>query len=101
MKNARFTEILTGTEVFVDTFFVWEPYPKISTVRFPSGITYALPDTELQKYFVVVSPQEVFLEGFGGIDERPLPEQRKIACVREEPEPDAMQLSVSDVEVKP
>lgn len=73
---ARFTEIATGTPVLVTTFFHWEGYERISAVEYPSGRTYALPDAELIKYFTIDRPQEVFMQAFGGIDDRPTGEQK-------------------------
>lgn len=81
----KFIENETGTEVDVVTFFHWEGYDRISSVRYPSGRTYALPDSELIKYFTIVRPQEVFVEAYGGVDDRPTADQLKLL---DEPRPE-------------
>jgi hypothetical protein len=78
MKPTRFTENETGIEVLVSTPFAWGDYEKVSLITYPSGRTYAMPDRELSKLFTMVIPQEVFLEAYGGVDERPTKQQRRL-----------------------
>lgn len=75
---AKFTEIETGTVVDVETVFGWDPQPLTCVVTYPSGRKYALPETAFRKHFAIVTPQEVFIKAFGGIDDRPTPKQRKV-----------------------
>ena len=75
---ARFTENETGTEVSVETVFPWEPHPLTCVVTYPSGRKYTLPESELGKFFTIVSPQEVFIAAFVGVDDRPTPKQRQV-----------------------
>ena len=76
-STARFIENETGTEVLVETVFAWEPHPLQCVVTYPSGRRYALPETELRRHFSIVTPQEVFVTAYGGIDDRPTKEQRE------------------------
>lgn len=75
-SKARFIEIETGTEVVVETVFAWDPHPLTCIVQYPSGRRYSLPESELNKHFAIVTPQEVFLTAYGGVDDRPTPKQR-------------------------
>lgn len=78
IADAKFTENETGTIVSVEFPFAWEPFPQQAVVTFPSGRKYALPEVELRKHFTVVTPQEVFMKAFGGVDDRPTENQRKL-----------------------
>jgi len=78
MKPVRFTENETGTEVLISTPFAWGDYTKVSIITYPSGRTYALPDSEVSRHFTMVTPQEVFIEAFGAIDDRPTQLQRAL-----------------------
>jgi hypothetical protein len=80
----KFVENETGIEVDVVSFFHWNGYERICSITYPSGRTYAMPDAEMIKYFTIVRPQEVFIEAFGGIDERPTVKQ---AVLRHLPAP--------------
>lgn len=77
-STARFTENETGTEVSVETVFAWEPHPLTCVVTYPSGRKYSIPEVELRKHFSIVTPQEVFVTAFGGVDDRPTETQRKL-----------------------
>jgi hypothetical protein len=81
-KPIRFTEHETGTEVLVVFPFAWDPFPQQAVVTYPSGRTYTLPEEHLRKHFTIVSPQEVFIDAYGGIDERPTPTQWKVSRMR-------------------
>lgn len=74
----RFTEIETGTEVAVEMPFAWGDTPRSLVVQYPSGRRYVLPETEFNKHFAIVSPQEVFIDAYGGIDDRPTPKQQAL-----------------------
>lgn len=76
-STAKFTENETGTVVSVETVFAWEPFPLQCVVTYPSGRKYALPETEMRKHFSIVTPQEVFVTAFGGVDDRPTKKQRE------------------------
>lgn len=77
-STARFTENETGLEVSVETVFAWEPHPLTCIVTYPSGRKYSLPDSELSKHFTIVTPQEIFMHAYGGLDDRPTPKQREV-----------------------
>lgn len=77
-STARFIENETGTEVLVETVFAWEPHPLTCVVQYPSGRRYSLPESELSKHFTIVSPQEIFVQAYGGVDDRPTKKQREI-----------------------
>lgn len=77
-STARFTENETGTVVSVETVFAWEPHPLTCVVTYPSGRKYSIPELELRKHFSIVTPQEVFITAFGGVDDRPTPKQREV-----------------------
>jgi hypothetical protein len=85
-KPIRFIERETGIEVLVESFFVWEGdrCGKVCAVQYPSGRKYGRSDTELAKDFDIVTPQEVFIEGFGGVDDRPTKLQRESTAVTTE-----------------
>jgi hypothetical protein len=74
---AKFTENETGIVVDVETVFRWEPHALTCVITYPSGRKYALPESELNKHFSIVTPQEVFMRAFGGVDDRPTPKQRE------------------------
>jgi hypothetical protein len=76
--RARFIETETGTEVMVETVFAWEPHPMQCIVQYPSGRRYALPESELNKHFTIVTPQEIFMEAYGGVHDRPTAKQREV-----------------------
>lgn len=78
INTARYIENETGTEVLVEDFHPWEPHERYVAVRYPSGRSYALPWATLWKHFTIVSPQEVFVTAFGGIDDRPTAKQREL-----------------------
>lgn len=88
----KFVENETGIEVEVVSFFHWEGYERICSITYPSGRAYAMPDAEMIKYFTIVRPQEVFMEAFGGIDERPTKEQ---AALLHEPRPEKEALAAN------
>lgn len=77
-STARFTENETGLEVSVETVFAWEPHPLTCIVTYPSGRKYSLPDSELSKHFTIVTPQEIFMNAYGGVDDRPTSKQREV-----------------------
>lgn len=79
MNEVRYTEIETGVEVVVVAHGKWEPHPVYVTITYPSGRMYAMPDSEVSKYFTIVSPQEIFINAFGGADDRPTSNQAKLA----------------------
>lgn len=74
---ARFTENETGTEVSVETVFAWEPHPLTCVITYPSGRKYSLPESELNKHFTIITPQEVFMQAYG-VDDRPTKKQREV-----------------------
>lgn len=75
----RFTENETGQEVLVSTTFVWgDEGARQSTVLYPSGRAYALTDAQLALHFTIVSPQEIFVSAFGGVDSRPTKFQKHL-----------------------
>lgn len=78
-SRAKFTENETGTIVDVETVFAWDPHPMQCVVTYPSGRRYALPETEFRKHFSIVTPQEVFVSAFGGVDDRPTAKQREVS----------------------
>jgi hypothetical protein len=46
-------------------------------VQYPSGRRFALPEREFNKHFTIITPQEVFMTAFGGVDDRPTDKQRE------------------------
>lgn len=85
INTARYIENETGTEVLVEDFHPWEPHERYVAVRYPSGRSYALPWATLWKHFTIVSPQEVFVTAFGGIDDRPTAKQRELGAAPSQP----------------
>lgn len=77
-STARFTERETGVEVSVETVFAWKPYPQTSVITYPSGRKFAMPSDDLGKHFDIVSPQEIFMTAYGGVDERPTKKQAEV-----------------------
>lgn len=77
-NQAQYIENETGTEVTVESFYGWGRHQGSVSVRYPSGRKYALSWELLQKHFTIVSPQEVFIDAFGAIDDRPTPKQEAI-----------------------
>lgn len=96
-STARFTERETGIVVSVETVFPWEPYPRTSIITYPSGRKYAMPSDELGKFFDVIAPQEIFISAFGGVDDRPTPQQSALTSVQPQQESLADSLGVKDV----
>lgn len=79
MNNARFTENETGTEVRVDGAFSWaSEEQRTMIVTYPSGRRYAVQPREFGLHFSIVTPQEVFMDAYGGVDDRPTAKQREI-----------------------
>ena len=79
MKPSRFTENETGIEVLVECPFAWEPFERYLVVQYPSGRRYALPEGAFARLFTIVTPQEVFIEAYGGVEDRPTKKQREAA----------------------
>lgn len=76
MKAALFTENETGIEVLVETPFRWGAHPMQCIVTYPaSGRRYAIPESEFNRHFSVVSPQEIFIQAYGAVDDRPTEKQ--------------------------
>lgn len=80
MNEHRFTENETGVEVVIVPYGRWDPYPVYVSITYPSGRKFAMPDDEVAKYFTIVSPQNIMLDAFGGVDDRPTPNQKKLAA---------------------
>ena len=77
MKPSRFTENETGIEVSVEGVFGWPPLcHAVMIVTYPSGRRFAVPERAFALHFSIVTPQEVFISAFGGVDERPTAQQR-------------------------
>jgi len=75
MKPTKYIEIATGEEVRISTVFKWGGYDTVSLIEYSSGRVYGMPDKEISKYFELVRPCEIEVIGFGGVHDRPLPEQ--------------------------
>jgi hypothetical protein len=78
MRPVRFTENETGIEVLIKTPFAWGDSEKTSWITYPSGREFSIPDRLVSRHFTVVLPQEVFIEAFGAVDERPTKLQRAL-----------------------
>lgn len=77
MNGARFIERETQVEVTITCHPIWEPYPMVAIVTYPSGRTYGIPADDIGKYFDIVTPQEVFITARGGDGfDRPTPLQK-------------------------
>ena len=74
-SRSRFTEVDTGTEVSVFTPFPLGDVQPTHVVTYPSGRAYAVPDDVLNKHFTIVTPQEVSISAYGGVDDRPTKKQ--------------------------
>jgi hypothetical protein len=81
MSHARFTENETGIEVDVETVFSWlGEEQRHSVVTYPSGRRYFVPEPDLARHFSIVTPQEIYITGFGGVDDRPTKKQKEAPC---------------------
>ena len=86
MSHARFIENETGLEVDVETVFSWEHEDaRMSIVTYPSAVDgqpgrrFYVPASELARHFTIVTPQEIFITGYGGHFDRPTPKQKALA----------------------
>jgi len=81
MSHARFTENETGLEVDVETVFSWTgENDRVSIVTYPTGRRYFIPAADLAMHFSIVTPQEIFITGYGGRgDDRPTAKQQELA----------------------
>lgn len=81
---ARFTENETGVEVGITFFEAWGSLPRLASVTYPAAVpggpqrTYGVTEAEIAAHFTVVTPQEIFMAAFGGIYDRPTPDQAKL-----------------------
>jgi hypothetical protein len=81
MSHVRFTENETGLPVEVETVFCWDSEEaRQSIVTYPSvegqpGRRFALSQEQLNRHFTIVSPQEIFIHGYGHTD-RPTKKQQ-------------------------
>lgn len=82
MSTARWTENQTGIEVSVETVFCWkDENNRHSVVTYPTGRRFLVPVDELNLHFSIVTPQEVFIRGFGGVgDDRPTKQQADLTA---------------------
>lgn len=85
MSHARFTENETGLEVDVEAVFSWRgENEREMIVTYPTGRRYFIPGDELARHFTVVTPQEIFITGYGGRgDDRPTAKQREVSILAE------------------
>jgi len=83
-NQVRFTENETGAEVVIEAFHTWEPYEKLASITYPSGRRYAMPERELGRYFTIVSPQDISITAFGGLDDRPTQRQADLTAELEQ-----------------
>jgi hypothetical protein len=81
MSHARFKENETGLEIDVETVFSWENEDaRVSIVTYPSGRRYHITQPELARHFSIVTPQEIFMTGYGGVDDRPTRKQKEMSA---------------------
>lgn len=85
MSSARFTENETGIEVSVETVFSWcDEHARESIVSYPApdaGVPprkYYVTQEQLARHFTIVTPQEIFITGYGGHHDRPTKKQREL-----------------------
>lgn len=87
MSFVRFTENETGLDVEVETVFCWHhEEARQSIVTYPAAIhgqpgrRFAISQEELARHFTIVSPQEIFITGYGGHFDRPTKKQKELAA---------------------
>lgn len=85
MSHARFTENETGLEVDIETVFSWaHEDARASIVTYPvvdgiPGKRFLISEEELARHFSIVTPQEIFITGYGGHFDRPTKKQRELS----------------------
>lgn len=76
---ARYIENETGQEVsVVAEAAAWPPHEQHVVVRYPTGRAYCMTWKTLNLHFTIVTPQEVFINAFGAIDDRPTQKQLEL-----------------------
>jgi hypothetical protein len=86
MSHARFIENETGLEVDIETVFCWhDEEARQSIVTYPEahpgqpGRRFAISQADLTLHFTIVTPQEIFISGYGGHFDRPTKKQKELA----------------------